>query len=32
MHIIPKGKEGVGSVDGERDGFPEDGGEAEYSP
>ena len=32
MHIIPKGKEGVGSLDGERDGFPEDGGEAEYSP
>jgi hypothetical protein len=32
MHIFPKGKEGVGSVDGERDGFPEDEGEAEDSP
>jgi len=32
MHIIPKGKEDVGSVDGERGGFPEDGGATEYSP
>ncbi len=32
MHIIPQGKEGVGSVDVERGGFPEDEEEAEYSP
>lgn len=32
MRILPKGKEGVGSADGERGGFSEYGGEGEYSP